>query len=232
MHASYREPSHYGFFVFYLFLSRSQTFQPIGYHAQLPKLSLNLNVKELSMLFFLESKRDGDRWKCENRGAYIFQRMSGFTNLCHHTNYRHAGTIQDCLRQKRKRSGGSFKTPSYPSKTVAVHAWLECIIICLHPFSFVESSIFRRHFYHNSISIDSLMCNMRNLTVRVEDEIKNLPLKKVGVVFDGWTGGNAHHVSVFSTFPSCHPCGYDSTLLALALLEMRTRLMQPSITII
>lgn len=169
--------------------------------------------KQLAKLFFFDSQRVGDRWKCDACGVFIIQRMSGFTNLCHHVRNKHESEVQSRVNLSRAHKPAVFHPLSFPSKTIAAHAWIEIVVLCLQPFNCVENNVLRRHFKHNAISLDSLTKYLRNLTEHVEKKIAALLPEKFAVVFDGWSGGDTHYVSIFATFPSEHTMGYDSVLL-------------------
>lgn len=147
----------------------------------------------------------------------VCQSTSGYTNLCTHIQINHAELIA------QRASAAASVAPTllmesmkYPARTRAAFAWLECIVLSLLPFSFCEQNVVRRHFRHSSISVDTLMTYLSQLTTLVEEKIKEKLPSRFAVIFDGWTGGDTHYVSVFASFPAVNACGYESVLLALA----------------
>ena len=52
------------------------------------------------------------------------------------------------------------------------------------------------------------------LTTAVEQKIEEILPDKFAIVFDGWTGGDAHYIALFATFPDKPEKGYSKVLLA------------------
>lgn len=95
-------------------------------------------------------------------------------------------------------------------------AWLEAIILCLFQFSFYERKVARCQFHQTSVSVNTLVTYMPKLISVVEDKIKERLPNKFSTVSYSWTGGDAHYVGVFATFPRDVRYGYETVLLALA----------------
>lgn len=172
--------------------------------------------KQLARLFFNKKNCAGDRWICDVCNASVSQSSSGYTNLCHHVNAHHKDMIDDRIRQCSQRPSKYFQSLSYSAKTQSVLAWMECVIMGLHPFSFCEQKVIRRDFRRFIISVDALMRYMRLLTKIVDEKVKAILPDHFPIVFDGRTGGHSHYVSVFATSPSDHTKGFDSVMLAIA----------------
>lgn len=146
----------------------------------------------------------------------ILQRSIGYSNLTHHIHSKHDEHIQDRKSASLARKQLVSSALSFQARTGAAHAWIEAVVLCLQPFSFVENRIMRKHFNHENISVDSLMKYMHLLTKLVESHIGTMLPDKFCVVFDGWAGGDTHYVAVFATFTSNMPFGFNYELLALA----------------
>lgn len=86
----------------------------------------------------------------------------------------------------------------------------------LQPFSFCELNVMRRHFRHGTQSVDTLMRYLSKLTDQVETKINELPPERFEIIFNGWSGGDAHYIAIFETYPSTKPCVFDSVLLSIA----------------
>lgn len=86
----------------------------------------------------------------------------------------------------------------------------------LHPFYFCEQNATRRHFWHSTINILALMRCMEILANIVKEKMKAILPDRLAIVFDGWTGGESHYVSVFATFPSDQPKSFECVMLSIA----------------
>ena len=175
--------------------------------------------KNLALLFFTRKKRNDAGWECLSCEKVVKQRPCGYTNLCTHINQHHKNEIQSVCNRAKKRKLSAFESITYNKRTLAVHGWLECVTICLRPFSFCENVVIRRHFRHESISRGSLINYMHRLTKIVERKIEGLLPDRLAIVFDGWAGGDTHFVSVFATFPANNKQGYDRVFLACSPME-------------
>lgn len=118
----------------------------------------------LARLFFDEGKRVGERWNCRERSMLILRRMSGHSNLCHHTRSRHDFKSELPQMTARPRSTEITRLLCFTAETHAAHVWLERVILCLKSFSYVRNNIIWQHFQHNSISVNSLKRYMHSPT--------------------------------------------------------------------
>lgn len=175
--------------------------------------------KKLAELFFNRNKKEGNIWTCGSCRKGVRQGPAGYTNLCNHINHHHdteiAKRMRDAINGKRK----CFDALTYPRKTITAHAWLECIIMCLLPFSFCENHTIRRHFRHEGISRRTIMNYLQKLTAKVEEKIKALLPSRFAIVFDGWSVGDTHFVAIYATFPKANDSGFEEVLLGLSPME-------------
>lgn len=63
---------------------------------------------------------------------------------------------------------------------------------------------------------------MENHTRFVEPNIDEMFLGCFAVVFDRWTTGSVHYVSLFATYPAKNDIGYSKILLAISPVEEET----------
>lgn len=96
----------------------------------------------------------------------------------------------------------------YSSKVLSAQAWLEFVVLCLQPFSFIEKNVIRRHSKHRSSCVNSLKHYMHDLTAHLENKIMALLPSKFTLVIAPWSGGDTHYVALFATFLSSHQTGY------------------------
>ena len=71
-----------------------------------------------------------------------------------------------------------------------IYYWLELIVMCNLPFSFVENQYIRKGMKYSDISVDTLMKYIRKLTAAVEEEKSNHLPEKFGLIVDGWSEGS------------------------------------------
>lgn len=99
-------------------------------------------------------------------------------------------------RRKRNRPGEALSSFMYDRKTLPVHSWIECVVLGLQPFGFVENDTFRRHFKHNSIAHRNLVLYLSKLVQDVDSKIKDSLLKQIEIMFDNWTCTSTHNVAL------------------------------------
>lgn len=96
------------------------------------------------------------------------------------------------------------------------HGWIQCVVVNLQPFWFVEKYVFRRHFKENSISKNFLSLYLGFLTVKVEGKTADLFPNRFAIVLDGWSCDSTHYVGVFATFSLSLLIGYEKVSLAVS----------------
>lgn len=175
--------------------------------------------KDLALLFFHSSSRSASAWMCSSCKKEVRQGTSGYTNLCTHIRHHHQDEVPARILKAQKRTFSAFKSITYPRKSIAAHGWLECIILCLLPFSFCENDVMRKHFKHDAMCRKTFMTYMQKLTRVVETVIRDRLPNRFAITFDGWAGGDTHYVSVFAVFPADNVNGYDRFLLACSPME-------------
>lgn len=174
--------------------------------------------KEIVEIFFTREGSAG-KWRC-SCGILRAQGGSGFSNLLSHLSSAHPKELADQRRQGLATSQhGSLRRLLYPPKTVRVHGWLSYIVHGLQPFSACENKNVTPHMRYERLSVTSLMKYLMKITVCVEKKIARLLPNKFALVFDGWSGGETHYVSVFASIPADTPIGYRNVLLAMSPLE-------------
>lgn len=81
--------------------------------------------------------------------------------------------------------------------------------------------IFLKHFKHSSMSVNTLLKYLHELTIAVEKRIADILQSKLAVLFDGCAGGNSHYVSLFSTYPDHSSNGYRKLLLGVSQMKIK-----------
>lgn len=175
--------------------------------------------KSLAMLFFDTAKRNGNSWECDECNEGVSQPGSGYSNLSSHILNNHEEKIADRYTKFRSQPLTFWKHMTYPSKTNSIHAWIECVVLGLQPFNFVSKRVYRKHFKQNSISVNTLMKYLEQLTKLTEKKISDELPDKFSIIFDGWSSLGSHFVSIFASFPFENSLGYKVVLLAVSPME-------------
>lgn len=157
--------------------------------------------------------------KCDSCKRSERQRKAGYTNLCTHICTHHSDEISECVQTSLKINNNIFHSFTYSSLNIAVHGWMECIILCLLAFSFFEKSITRLHFKQESISRETFISHMHKLTSVLETAVCYRLSIIFAIVFDGRTESDSHCVRFFATFPFMNDCGYNKGLLLYLSME-------------
>lgn len=174
-----------------------------------------LRGKKLALLFFDPSIVQDNRWTFLECNATV-KETSSYSNLCNHINAKHRDWIQSILKRKLDAPKKLFQSLTYPRKTTSIHAWIQCVALCLQRFSFCENVVIRRHFKHESICRNALLLYMRRLMESVESKIMDMLPERFAIVFDGWSGGGTHYVGFFATYPAENELGFRKHLLGLS----------------
>lgn len=127
--------------------------------------------------------------------------------------------LQPNKKQKQKKTSDRFKSLSYPTKTNAVFSWIECVVLRVQPFCFVENLVYRQHFKQDFISSKTFIKYFQLLTEHVEKKVKEILSDKFPVFFNCWSGGGTDYIAVFAYFPSNYPNGYEKLLLGVSAME-------------
>lgn len=176
----------------------------------------NLKGKKLAELFFSKPPTVGKIWTCEECRKDVRQTGSGYSNLCTHINVHHSHLITIKSQKNADERNQIFSAFRWSPKTLQIHGWLHFIIMGLQPFSSCENPVFREHIKHSSLSRNTLMKYLSLLTSEVESLISAKLPDSFAIVFDGWSNGDTHYVSIFATYPYSCPLGYSKILLAMS----------------
>ncbi len=90
----------------------------------------------------------------------------------------------------------------YSSKILTVFSWLDWVNGDGLSFNFVEKPLTREYTKLPTISVETLMKYIGELTQELEAKISSILPEKFALVFDGWTldGTSTHYMAVFATF--------------------------------
>jgi hypothetical protein len=98
---------------------------------------------------------------------------------------------------------GVVLRPAHFHQTKAAHyfKWLHWIVMSNLPFNFCEDERTRQYTNLEFISVDTLMRNLKLLTVTVQKKIAELIPEKFGIIFDGWEDGMGHYfIAIYAVF--------------------------------
>lgn len=177
--------------------------------------------KELVHSFFKRdlNVKDKSIWECKC-GVRRQKNKYGYTNLMSHIRSDHAQQIALIEGAGAGTDAQALITSHFqPKKGKNIHAWIEIVVIDLHPFCIVESEVLRRHVSIEPISINTLKKYMTGLVKVVEEKITALLPEKFCLIFDGWSNGDTHYLGVFATYPSENSVGYERVLLTFSPLQ-------------
>lgn len=136
----------------------------------------------------------------------------GFPNLMSHLKLKHP-EWESVMESKTIDSKASL-IRFVNKKATMMYSWIDWITGQNLPFSFVEQETTRRYSKLDSVSRNTLMKYIRDLTANVEVKIRSELPDRFGIVIDGWTEGSKHFVAVFAVY---HVCGFTKTpLLTIA----------------
>lgn len=170
-----------------------------------------LPTKDVVAKYFTQ-KTDGVTWKC--KCGKERKKGRGWSNLMDHISRQH----HDTLEEAKKKSGQI--SHFFTKKDSNLFGWVDWIVSDLLPFSFCERPAARKYTRLSPIAVETLMSAINLLTVKVEEKIKKLLPDVFAVIFDGWSSGGSHYLSVFATWPDSNlSSGYSRALLAFTNLE-------------
>lgn len=174
----------------------------------------DLKGKQLASLLFHHSRSNIDAWECESSKKNVKRGGSGLTNLCAHVSLHHKEEVAEVLVRDRTPNNISFRCPTHSEKTRHVHAWMECIALCILPFNFCENPIIRKQFKQSGVCRNTLVRYIHELCKNVENRVRSALPEMFAIVFDGWSDGSTHYVAVFATYPFSNDAGFDEFLFA------------------
>lgn len=172
----------------------------------------------MALLFFNEDKPNV--WKCIcGKVRMVNVLTEGYSNLSSHIESAHKQKIEARVNEEKAKNSKSFEFISYPMKAKRLHAWIECVVKGLEPFSFVTKQHIRRHMKYEPISVKTLMKYMSKLVNVVQTKIRKLIPEKFSLIMDGWDSGNGRFFALFISFPSGTCDGFQTRFLAFSPLE-------------
>ncbi len=180
-----------------------------------------MHCKRVRDAFFTRVEDSESQWVCKC-GTKRKVTGNGYTNFVSHVQSQHAEDFKAFLADNGSTSASTESTSYslfYQKKCVAVHGWIDFVVMGLQPFSVVENSVLIRQSKYESINHKTLGKYMQMLTERVERKISRLLPDKFALVFDGRSASDTHYVAMFATFPTSNENGYDKVLLAFSPFE-------------
>lgn len=150
------------------------------------------NGKDVSKFYFLRVENTVDTYQCKicPKVRRVQKEGSGWTNLMEHIKTAHPNFEEEIAKADKQGNLTGIKKlfPFFlfffsffllimtafaiPPKIENVFSWVEWVINEGHPFSFVEKEFTRKHSRLESISIQTLMSAVHQLTLIVEESIR------------------------------------------------------------
>lgn len=126
-----------------------------------------------ALLFFSKNNREGIEWKSEVCSVKLCPYMSGYSNPSPYTMHHYLDIISAPVLESKNQPVRLTASLLPPKQTQAAHAWLDCVLLALQPFSFVENNIIRWNLKHSRISIFSFTKYHSYLTTHVKREFQH-----------------------------------------------------------
>lgn len=170
----------------------------------------------VSNFFFKDFERDNSEL-LDNLSAFhsclcgkikSVQKNTGRINLIHHIEAEHkdyAKTLLDAgIDLDNIARSGTPKIMSSLFKVTTTGTWvfsyLDLIINCNLPFSFLENKTARNYFNKDigTMATNTFVKYLELVTIDVEKKIKAILPNKFGVVIDGWSNDKYHYLAMFA----------------------------------
>lgn len=144
------------------------------------------NGKEVSKFYFIKVENTTDTYQCKicPKVKRVQKEGSGWTNLMEHIKTAHVNFEEEITKADKQGNLTGMKKLfpfffflimivfSIPPKIENVFSWVEWVINEGHPFCFVEKEFTRKHSRLESISVQTLMSAVHQLTLIVEESIR------------------------------------------------------------
>ena len=152
------------------------------------------------------------KFKCQCGTERSQNLKKGYQNLVSHIKENHKNW--ENIMESKALEGNSLITQFVNKKASTVFGWVELVVVCNLPFTFVENPLIRKYNKLDSIARNTLMKYLKLLTIEVEKKVsKELP-EKFGIVIDGWSERIRHFIAVFASYAQGENA--KMTLLAIA----------------
>lgn len=151
----------------------------------------------------------------------------GYTNLMSHIMTTHPDHLQVVEAKRKDPNYSIFKMNP---KAVLVFSWLQWIVDCNLPFTFIEHETTRKYSNLNNLDIETLKKWMFELAVELDQTIKELLPEKFGLILDGWSERSTKYFSLFAEYPNAETNAKETVLLSISPLFDETNSEAPNIS--
>ena len=152
---------------------------------------MSCSQKEVCLTFFqlknefTENGKKKGNYECQCGISRVQEFGKGWGNLFQHITSSHPDYL-DRMKSINMAKSNSFD--SFINKGASnAYNWIELIVMCNLPFSFVENEYIRKGMKYDNISVDTLMKYIWKLTTAVEEEVSNHLPEKFGLIVDAWS---------------------------------------------
>ncbi|KAG3008832.1 hypothetical protein PC121_g16768 [Phytophthora cactorum] len=150
--------------------------------------------------FFFTDCSDG-QFSCKQCGKVRKQTPgTGYTNLISHLAAKHPG-YTETYDESQHTHGQSLEAHGFvDQRTMEIFKWMEWIVARNHALSEVDNPLTRSLAAVKPISSKTLMRYMRHVVAKVGARIAVDMNGQFGLMFDGWTSGTTHFVTIYGIF--------------------------------
>lgn len=121
-----------------------------------------LHGEVIASVFFPDSLHDEKLCRGSWWGATTLQHK-GYTSLCSHMLSKHTDEATARHKAQQMRQRKAFSSTMYDGKTLAVHSWIESVVLGHQPFGFVKNDTPFQHYKHESFCRKNLMLYLHKL---------------------------------------------------------------------
>lgn len=164
-------------------------------------------------VFFDPDETQGDGYficKVNSSCKPIYQnKIKGYTNLIAHvkTHDNWESEIKKAMKMEENQAGSmtQFIKRKVSNKGQNLYDWIQWVVMDVQEFSFVDNKYTRKNTKLEPICRTTLMKYIENLSIIVEEKIKQIIPNTFGIIFDGWTcdGTAEHYIALFAVWCDC-----------------------------
>ena len=152
---------------------------------------------EVINIYFSEVDDTAASYKCRCGVSRQRKDKKGWTNLRDHIIRDHP----DWREEVKQFSNSPFRQgPIVTTKAKNIYAWLNCVIMLNHEFSFVDDELTRNYTNLDPICCSTFMKYFHSLIPKVENSIATELPAKFAIVHDGWSHNGTHYIGIFAAY--------------------------------
>ena len=153
--------------------------------------------------------------------------QKGYANLMSHIMTIHHDHLQVVESKRKDPNYSIFKMNP---KVVLVFSWLQWIVDCNLPFTFIEHETTRKYSNLKDLDRDTLKKWMFDVAVELDQTIKEVLPAKFGLILDGWSERSTKYFSLFAEYPNAKTNAKETLLLSISPLFDETNSEAPNIS--